>query len=87
VNKKVVPDCTNRNPAPRLLLNVVKICFGGVSLFSWFFERLWIGTSAFVIKYQEFEPAILADIEKPKSKDKPEKPEELWVVQLVDKID
>lgn len=45
------------------------------------------GTSAFVIKYQEFEAAILADIEKPKSKDKPQKDEELWVVQLADKIE
>jgi len=50
-------------------------------------ERLWIGTSAFVIKYQEFEPAILGDIEKPKSKAKPQKDEELWVVQLADKIE
>jgi hypothetical protein len=40
-----------------------------------------------VIKYQEFEPAILGDIEKPKSKAKPQKDEELWVVQLADKID
>ena len=40
-----------------------------------------------MIKYQEFEPAILGDIEKPKFKARPEKPEELWVVQLADKID
>ena len=40
-----------------------------------------------MIKYQEFEPAILGDIEKPKSKAKPQKDEELWVVSEVATID
>jgi hypothetical protein len=38
------------------------------------------GDSAFIIKYQAFEPAQPADPEKPKSKPKPEVPEEVWIV-------
>jgi hypothetical protein len=40
-----------------------------------------------VIKYEEFEVDIKADIEKAKSKAKPQKDEEPWVVQLAREIE
>jgi hypothetical protein len=39
------------------------------------------GDAAIVIKYQEYEPATEADPAKPRSKPKPEIPEEIWVVR------
>jgi hypothetical protein len=40
-----------------------------------------------MVKRLAFEADIKADPEKPKSKAKPQKDEELWVVQLADKIE